>query len=54
MKYNEVVEGYEHSPSGYVGEIKYFIKENKYAVGGVTLAVVIGVIYYVYSKKTRQ
>jgi len=55
MKYKEVVEGYEPSPSVYTAdEIKRFMNKNKYVLGGITLAVVIGVVYYFQKKKNRR
>jgi hypothetical protein len=53
MKYKDVIEGFENTPDQHRGGMKTFLKNNKYVVGGVTVAVVAGVVYYLYSKKKR-
>jgi preprotein translocase subunit SecG len=53
MKYKEVVEGFEVSPSGEEKGVKQFLKKNKYVVAGLTVAIIVGVVYYYQSKKKQ-
>ena len=53
MKYKDVIEGFENTPDHPRDGMKTFLKKNKYVVGGVTLAAVAGVVYYLYSKKKQ-
>lgn len=51
MKYKEVVEGFEMSPSGDEKGVKHFLKKNKYAVTGLAVIVAVSVYYYYYKKR---
>jgi hypothetical protein len=54
MKYKDVIEGFEPTPSEYNKEgMKKFLEKNKYAVG-VAILVAAGLAYYYYSKKKQQ
>jgi hypothetical protein len=53
MKYKEVVEGFEMSPSGERKGVKQFLKENRHAVVAVVVLLAAGGAYY-YSKKQKR
>jgi hypothetical protein len=53
MKYKEVVEGFEMSPSDERKGVKHFLKKNRYAVVVVVVLLAAGGAYY-YSKKQKR